>query len=205
METHVKLCAICIATSRAQTEVIVGYLHESGFLSREVSVLFLNGSSMLNFAEARAANGVSVEPAAQSEAGITVHGALDWLPEYGLVSMPGASFQYMAAGPLKYAMLNVGMRVNAEDLAMIALLGAGLPATAAKRYESNVKGGYSLIAVHNEDVQKIYLAREIFVEMAANDVAVFGGLPRNQSSPPVAQSPSGPIHGSRGFQGLSRY
>lgn len=172
---------LCIATSRAQAEVIIGYLHETGFFSEDVSVLFPDGDNTRNFAETQA--GWDLEkPSCRTAFGVISHGALDWLPAIGPLLMPGAD-RFIAAGPLRLAIAES----TARDF-IGPFLELGLTEAEARQFETRTRDGNILIAVHTEDTDQLLLAKQIFTEMAANDISTFEAFLENQSSPRVDAS-----------------
>jgi len=158
----------CIATSQAQTDLIVDRLKAESFCYSDISVLFPDKNATRDFAHEK--NTKAPEGAATGAgAGGLVGGALGWLVGIGALAIPGVG-PFIAAGPILAAL---GGAAVGGALGGIAggLIGMGIPELEAKLYETKVKGGNMLISVHTENAEEIAQAKKIFEEFHATDIS----------------------------------
>ena len=65
-----------------------------------------------------------------------------------------------------------GLAVGATAGGLVgALIGLGIPEYEAKRYEGRIHDGGILISVHTDNADEIRIAREVFTEAEAQDIA----------------------------------
>ena len=110
---------------------------------------------------------VSSEPApAESGAVPAIGVALGWLVNIGAIAVSGAML--VAAGPIMATFKGVSdALLGLAD----ALVGFGIPAEEAKKYEDRVRDGAILISVHADDADWITKGREIFEQTEAEDIS----------------------------------
>ena len=157
----------CIANSEPQAVQIVDELKAAGF-SNEISVLLPDKSGTKDFAhehhtkapEGATTGGVS---------GGVLGGALGWLAGIGALAIPGLG-PFIAAGPI---MATLGGAAVGATLGGItgALIGMGLPEFEAKQYESKIKGGNILIAVHANDSEDATHVEHIYEQAGAEHIS----------------------------------
>lgn len=158
----------CIATTFSQAEQIVDNLKNAGFSSTDISVLFpdTHGSKDLAHEKHTKAPEGAVTGAG---AGGVLGGTLGWLVGIGALAIPGLG-PFVAAGPIMAAL--GGAAVGATVGGMTgALVGLGIPEYEAKLYEGKIKEGKILISVHSENSDETDLAKTIFKDEGAEDIA----------------------------------
>jgi hypothetical protein len=159
----------CIVHNRGQAELIVDRLKTAGFFNNDISVLFPDKTGSRDFAHeqhTKAPEGA----VAGGATGAAIGGVLGWLAGIGTLAIPGLG-PFIAAGPIMAALSGAALGGAVGGLAG-ALIGMGLPEFEAKRYESKVQGGNILISVHTETGEQIELAKGIFEESGAEDIAM---------------------------------
>jgi hypothetical protein len=157
--------------SRAQAELVVDRLKSGGFLATNISVLLANAESAKEFAvdnKTKAPEGAT----GGATAGAIIGGGLGWLAGIGALAIPGVG-PLIAAGPIMAALTGVAVGGAVGGITG-ALIGLGVPEYEAKRYESQIKGGRALIAVHAEDSAERKRAKEIFESVGAEDISTTG-------------------------------
>jgi hypothetical protein len=162
---------ICIAKSEEQATRIVDDLKAAGFSNNDVSVLLPDRAGSRDFAHehhTKAPEGAATGAAA---GGVTA-GVLGWLVGIGTLAIPGVG-PLIAAGPIMAALGGVAAGGAVGGLAG-ALVGFGIPEYEAKQYEGKIKNGNILISVHADDSRQRKIAKEIFDNDHATDVASTG-------------------------------
>jgi hypothetical protein len=146
---------------------VVDRLKMSGFDRGDISVLVGSESGTRDFAvenQTKAPEGA----ATGAGTGAVLGGALGWLTGIGALAIPGVG-PLIAAGPIMAALGGAALGGAVGGLTG-ALIGMGIPEFEAKRYESRVKGGHVLIAVHSENSDQTDQAKAIFEAAGAEDV-----------------------------------
>lgn len=159
----------CIATNQAQAVRIVNDLTAAGFLNNDISVLLPDKSGTRDFAHeqhTKAPEGA----AAGVGAGGVLGGVAGLLAGIGALAIPGIG-PFIAAGPIMAALSGAALGAAVGGIAG-TLAGLGIPEIEAKAYEGKIRSGNILISVHavNNDQEKI--AKEIFKNADATDIAV---------------------------------
>lgn len=163
-----KKTVICIATSRNQADSIVYGLQGVGFDPDDISVLFPDKSSSREFAHEK--NTKAPEGAAAGAGtGGAIGGALGWLAGIGALAIPGVG-PFVAAGPIMAALSGAALGATVGGIAG-ALVGMGIPEYEARRYAGRIHDGGILLSVHTDDASEIRLARQVFAEADAQDIA----------------------------------
>jgi len=171
-----KKSVFCLATSRAQADLIVDRLKAASFSNNDISVLFPDKGTTRDFAHEK--NTKAPEGAAVGAGtGGVIGGALGWIAGIGALAIPGVG-PFIAAGPILAALSGAAIGGAAGGIAG-CLIGLGIPELEAKRYEGKVKAGNLLISVHTENSEEIKRAKEIFTEAGALDICTTG-----EASPP---------------------
>lgn len=87
----------------------------------------------------------------------------------GALAIPGVG-PFIAAGPIMAAL--GGAAVGGTTGGIVGgLIGLGIPEIEAKRYESKLKSGNYLIAVHTPDSDSKGRAEKIFKDAGAEDIS----------------------------------
>lgn len=162
---------LSIAKNEAQATRIIGDLQNAGFADQDISVLFPDKAGTRDFAHEKGTK--MPEGAATGAAtGGVLGGTVGLLAGIGALAIPGLG-AFIAAGPIMAALSGAAAGAAAGGLTG-ALVGLGIPEYEAKQYESKVKGGNLLISVHTDDSEQRQLAKKIFEQNQADDIAVAG-------------------------------
>jgi hypothetical protein len=163
-----KRSVFCLVRDEAQATDIVDNLRSAGFSSNDVSVLLPDKSSTREFAHEKNTKA--------PEGGLTgagtgggLGGVLGWLVGIGALAIPGLG-PFIAAGPIMAALAGLGVGAAAGGI-IGALIGMGIPEYEAKRYESRLREGRILIAVHSDNSEETSRAKEIFERGGAEDIS----------------------------------
>jgi hypothetical protein len=146
-------------------------LKREGFRDNDISVVFPDRDETKNFAmehNTKAPEGAT----AGGVTGAVAGGVLGWLAGAGMIAIPGIG-PLLAAGPIVAALAGAGAGGVTGGL-VGALVGLGLPELEAKRYETEVKAGRILLAVHCDDPRFASSARTALERAGAKDVFVSG-------------------------------
>lgn len=154
--------------SPAIAENAVDYLLEKGFTNSAISVLLPDDESTRSFAHEKhtkapegAATGVT--------AGGVIGGSLGLLAGIGALAIPGVG-PLIAAGPIMGALAGLGVG-GAVGGIVGALVGMGIPEFEAKRYESAVREGGTLLSVHCDTDRQIEDAKLALKQTGAHDIS----------------------------------
>jgi hypothetical protein len=156
---------------REKVRETVEALKREGFRDKDISVVFPDRDETKNFAvehNTKAPEGAT----AGGVTGAVAGGVVGWLAGVGLIAIPGIG-PLLAAGPIFTALAGIGAGSVTGGL-VGALVGLGLPELEAKRYESEVKAGRILLAVHCDDPRYSYSARKALESAGAKDVFISG-------------------------------
>ncbi len=156
---------LAIYPTHASAETALNALRARGFATSDISIVAPRGVEM-----AVAVPDPDAPPAETAPAGggaIPALGvALGWLVGLGAVAVSGAMI--VAAGPIMFALKGVSDAV----LGIVdALVGFGIPADEAKKYEDRVRNGAILLTIHADDPGWILTGREIFEQTGAEDIS----------------------------------
>ncbi|HET6553509.1 MAG TPA: hypothetical protein VFG49_08230 [Dyella sp.] len=158
----------CIATTLEQAEAIVLNLKQQGFTADAISALLPDKRGSKDFAHehnTKAPEGAT----AGGVAGLGVGAAVGWLAGIGALAIPGLG-PFIAAGPIMAALGGAAVGGAAGGL-IGGLVGLGMPEYEAKRYDAKVRAGNILISVHVETSEQRSLAKDIFKNHGAEDIA----------------------------------
>ncbi|HTL17772.1 MAG TPA: DUF3341 domain-containing protein [Patescibacteria group bacterium] len=160
-----------LSRDEAQACSIIENLRAAGFSNNDISVLLPDTNSTRQFAYKK---GTKAPEGAATGAGTggVVGGILGWLVGIGALAIPGLG-PFVAAGPLMAALSGVAVGGAAGGL-IGTLVGMGIPEYEAKRYESRLREGRILMAVHTNDSNQSKSAKEIFERGGAEDIATSG-------------------------------
>jgi len=167
-----KKSVFSIASSPEQAESIVAQLKNASFSNNDISVLFHDKGSTLDFAQKENTKSPANVVVEGIMAGGAIGGALGWIAGIGTLAIPGVG-PFIAAGPV-IAALSVAAVGGAVGGIAGGLVRLGIPEIIAKHYESKVKESNVLISVHAEDYEKITRAKDIFTKAGAQDIYATG-------------------------------
>jgi hypothetical protein len=162
------MAVYCIAKTEAQAVRIANRLRTSGFSPSDISMLFPDQGAARDLGHTNSTK--APEGAATGAAtGAVLGGALGWLVGAGALAIPGLG-PFIAAGPI-LAALSGAFAGGAVGGTTGALIGLGIPEYEAQLYESRLREGNILIAVHTQDSDESARVREIFSEEKAEDIS----------------------------------
>lgn len=170
---------LCICNNEPQATRIVNRLKRVGFYTDDISVLFPDKTGTRDFAHEQHTKAPEGAVTGAGAGGV-MGGLVGLLAGIGALAIPGLG-PFIAAGPIVAALSGAAVGAAVGGIAG-ALVGMGLPEYEAKRYEGKVKDGNILLSAHARDSEQVKLAREIFEEEGAQDIATAG-----ESSPPKAE------------------
>lgn len=156
-----------IAANVAQAERIANELKAVGFSGDDISVLFPDKEGSRDFAHEQHTKAPEGAATGAGTGGV-LGGALGWLVGIGSLAIPGIG-PFIAAGPIMAALAGAAVGAAAGGLTG-ALVGLGIPEYEAKRYESWLHRGGSLLAVHADDNHWAKRAKVILDRCGAMDI-----------------------------------
>jgi len=160
-----------LVNNEAQASRIIEDLRVANFSNNDISVLLPDKGSTREFAHSK---GTKAPEGATTGAGTggVLGGVLGWLVGIGALAIPGLG-PFIAAGPIMAALGGAAVGGAAGGL-IGALIGMGIPEYEAKRYESRLREGRILIAVHSENSDETKRAKEILERDGAQDISTSG-------------------------------
>ncbi len=166
-KTNKKISVFGLFDNEAQLNLAVNELVNAGFRNSDLSALLPDAQSTKDFAHekhTKAPEGAAVGAAA----GGAVGGTLGLLLGIGAIAFPGLG-PFIAAGPIMAALAGAGVGGAVGSLTG-ALVGMGIPEYEAKRYESFLNQGGSLLSVHADDADWAKRAKEILSRTGAKGI-----------------------------------
>ena len=163
-----KTAVFCIATTYAQAERIVATLEHSGFAVPEISVVYPEGSSHHDVGHVKATKAPEGVATGAATGGVT-GGVIGLLAGLGALAIPGVG-PLIAAGPVMAALSGAAVGATAGGV-VGGLIGLGIPEIEAKIYESKLREGNFLIAVHAHNSDEEDRAKEIFKAERAENIS----------------------------------
>lgn len=154
--------------SPAIAENAVDHLLEKGFSNSAISVLLPDDESTRAFAHEKHTKAPEGAATGGATGGIN-GGSLGLLAGIGALAIPGVG-PLIAAGPIMGALAGLGVG-GAVGGIVGALVGMGIPEFEAKRYESAVREGGTLLSVHCDTDQQIDQAKVALKETGAYDIS----------------------------------
>ena len=97
-------------------------------------------------------------------------GSLGLLAGIGLLAIPGLG-PFIAAGPIVATLTGLAAGATVGGLTG-ALIGLGVPEEQAKQYETHIKSGGALIAVHAEKKEEQLRAQQLLAAIGASRVSL---------------------------------
>ena len=149
---------ICIVKGRIEAEELVAQLKEAGIGTRAISVLLPGDAAGID-ACAAARPDAPAPAASGGTAGSVIGGVLGLLAGIGVLAIPGAG-PHLTAGPIISALSGAAMGAAVGGIAG-ALIWLGVSQPDARRYESRVRSGGVLLAVHSHSDQAVRTARTL--------------------------------------------
>jgi len=154
-------------TSAQAERAVETIVTSGGFTHADVSVLIQDRQSTRDLAHekhTKAPEGTAVG----ATTGGTIGGALGLLAGIGAIAIPGVG-PFIAAGPIMATLAGAGVG-GAVGTLTGALIGMGIPEYEAKRYESFLHKGGSLLSVHADDRAWADRARKILDSCGAKGI-----------------------------------
>lgn len=162
-----KISVIGLFDNRKQLEGAIDGLRTEGFRESDISALLPDAQSTKEVAHekhTKAPEGAAVGGAA----GGVLGGTLGLLVGIGALAIPGLG-PFIAAGPIMATLAGAGVGGAVGSLTG-ALVGLGIPEYEAKRYESFLNKGGSLLAVHADDNEWAKRAKTALERYGAKDI-----------------------------------
>lgn len=160
-----------LVDDEAHAERIVTALRTAGFATEDISALFPDRQGTRDFAHEHHTKAPEGAVTGGSAGGL-LGGALGLLLGLGAIVIPGFG-PLIAAGPLIGLLAGAGAGAAVGGLAG-ALIGLGIPEIEAKAYESKIRSGNTLLAVHVNTKEQRAEARRIFSSGGARDIVTLG-------------------------------
>lgn len=161
----------CLAMDEGQAIRIVDQLKNEGFANDDISVLLPDKSSTREFAHEKGTKAPEGAVTGAASGGV-IGGALGWLAGIGALAIPGLG-PFIAAGPIMAALSGAAVGATAGGI-VGSLVGMGIPEYEAKRYQNRIREGRILIAVHSENSDQARMAKQVFEDSGAEDIATAG-------------------------------
>lgn len=154
--------------TQVELESAIMQLKQQGFERDDISVVMPRNDFAQNIAhenETKAPEGASIG----ATSGLVLGGTLGWLVGAGVLAVTGLG-PLVAAGPLLAALAGASVGGALGGIGG-ALVGLGIPEYEAKKYESAIKDGGTLIAVHVETESEEERAKSILKNFGAKDIS----------------------------------
>lgn len=162
-----KISVFGLFADERQLANAVDALKAAGYRESDISALLPDVKSTRAFAHekhTKAPEGAAVGAAT----GVVAGGTVGLLLGLGAIAIPGLG-AFLAAGPIMAALAGAGAG-GAVGTLTGALVGMGIPEYEAKRYESYLTKGGSLLSVHCDDREWARKARSILDGFGAFDI-----------------------------------
>lgn len=168
MDTNKNVAVFGLYASPALAENAVDHLLGKGFSNSAISVLLPDDESTRAFAHEKHTKAPEGAATGVTTGGI-IGGSLGLLAGIGALAIPGVG-PLIAAGPIMGALAGLGVG-GAVGGVVGALIGMGIPEFEAKRYESAVKDGGTLLSVHCDTAHQVDDAKLALRETGARDIS----------------------------------
>lgn len=166
--------AFGIFANRSNAEAAVDQLTQAGFSNREISALLSDLGESQDFATENRTKAPEGATAGAGVGGI-VGGTLGLLVGIGALAIPGAG-PLIVAGPLMASLAGLGVGGAVGGL-VGALVGMGVPEFEARCYDTRLKDGGVLLAVHCANAEQVSKAKELLEAGGAEEIASCIGEP----------------------------
>ena len=166
-----KIAVFGLFQERAALESAIDALRAAGFRESDMSALLPDIQATKDLAHekhTKAPEGAAIGAAS----GGVVGGTLGLLLGIGALAIPGLG-PFIAAGPIMATLAGAGVGGAVGSLTG-ALVGMGIPEYEAKRYETWLHKGGSLLSVHADDKEWAKKAKDILDRYGAKDVDTRG-------------------------------
>ncbi len=166
-----KIAVFGLFEDRLSLEAAIDGLRTAGFRESDISALLPDPERTKQLAHekhTKAPEGAATGGAAGGVAG----GTLGLLVGIGALAIPGLG-PFIAAGPIMATLAGAGVG-GAVGTITGALIGMGIPEYEAKRYESWLNKGGSLLSVHADDAEWEKRAKAVFDRYGAEGVETKG-------------------------------
>jgi CBS domain-containing protein len=158
----------CIVSTEAQAVRVVQDLRARGFGDEEISVLFHDKVGTRDFAHEHHTKTPEGAAVGAGTGGI-LGGVVGLLAGIGSLAIPGVG-PLIAAGPLMATLGGAAVGAAVGGLTG-ALVGLGIPEYEAKIYEGRIRAGNILLSAHADTADRRRIAREVFENAGASDIA----------------------------------
>ncbi len=157
----------CMVKSPFQATRIVDRLKTANFPAQSISALLTDPSTGWPFLQEK--NGRTSEGViAGASTGAIIGGTWGWIAGIGALTIPGVGL-FLAVGPVICAMSGVAIGAAMGGVCG-GLIGMGIPAIEAKRYEGEIMKGEILLSVPTGSYGDTYRAKDIFDDSRAEHV-----------------------------------
>jgi hypothetical protein len=163
-----KIAVFGLFEGRVALELAIDELRAAGFRESDISALLPDVPATRQVAHekhTKAPEGALVG----ATAGGAIGGTLGLLVGIGALAIPGLG-PFIAAGPIMATLAGAGVG-GAVGTLTGTLIGMGIPEYEAKRYESWLHKGGSLLAVHADDNDWAKRAKAVLDRCGAKDIA----------------------------------
>jgi len=167
MKHDKKIAVFGLFDSRGELEAAIDGLLAGGFRGNDISALLPDAKGTKELAHekhTKAPEGALIG----GTAGGAVGGTLGLLAGLGALAIPGLG-PFIAAGPIMAALAGAGVG-GAVGTLTGALVGLGMPEYEAKRYESYINKGGSLLTVHADTTEAAQRAKAIMAQFGARSI-----------------------------------
>lgn len=164
----------CLVTSRGRADLLIMELRAAEVSTAEISLLFLEQGQHAT----PAARGLS---AAAAESAAPIRGVCRDLDKVGPLALAGVG-PLIVGGPIASALRGAKVGSSVAD----GLVDFGVPALEAARYETRIKKGHTLIAVHLTNSDRSDRARELFTAAAAEDIFTLMQMTSTRALPDIS-------------------
>jgi uncharacterized membrane protein len=160
----------CIVPGHSEALKVVENLKVAGYANENISVLMSDKASTKELAKETDTKTPAAGAVTGAKTGGLLGGALGLLVGLGTLAIPGVG-PFIAAGPLMGALSGTALGAAVGGITG-SLVGLGITELEAKRYETKLKAGNVLVAVHLENPEQIQKVREVFQRDGAEDICV---------------------------------
>jgi uncharacterized membrane protein len=167
-ENIMKKAVIGIVDSAPQAETIVNTLQrEANIALADISIVVPDRREARELAREHGTKAPEGAVAGAGAGGL-LGGTLGLLVGIGALAIPGVG-PLIAAGPVLAALSGVAAGMTVGGISG-ALVGMGIPESEARDYESRLRAGNVILAVHTESLEQQRLVREILRREGAHDI-----------------------------------
>ena len=184
MTTPTQSAMFGIYSTRAALESAVEALRAKGFRNSDISVLSVQKPASAS-TDAAPVDLPKPDVTAGPNTSGAVGATLGWLAGISALAMAGGVF--IVAGPVMWALAQMGE--TAGNIAG-ALVGFGVPDTAAKQYQGRIVSGGTLLAVHTDDSNWFRDGKQILEQTGAESITTVS----EPATPVIMEEAQGSMH-----------